>query len=156
MASGRQFAATTAVLGLAALAHALLTWSSEATVALFAGGALLAFLGEVIVVTLGWLEHHVGPKLAGVPLYVLPGWTAAIYVSVRIALLATDGWAVVPVAAGLATAYDVLADNRGVADGHWTYEDGPPGPWHRNVPWWNYAGWFVVSGATAALTVPFL
>lgn len=156
MTSSRTFAATTALLGVAALAHALLTWPLEATIALFVGGAVVAFVGEMIAVTLGWLEHHVGPKVAGVPLYTLPGWTAVIYVAVRIALLVTDGWAIVPIAAGFATTYDVLVDNRGVEEGHWTYHDGPPGPRHRNVPWWNYAGWFVVSGVTAALTVPFL
>jgi hypothetical protein len=156
MASGRLFAATTAVLGLAALSHALLTWPLEATIALFAGGAVLAFVGEVVVVSLGWLEHHLGPKLAGVPLYVLPGWTAVIYVVVRVGLLVSDGWVVVLIAASLATSYDVLVDNRGVEEGHWTYAGGPPGPRHRNVPWWNYAGWFVVSGTTAAVTLPFL
>jgi|AntRauTorcE11898_2_1112593.scaffolds.fasta_scaffold22548_2 hypothetical protein len=156
MTSERTFVATTAAIGVAALGHALLTWPLEATIALFAGGATLAFVGEVIVVNLGWLEHDVAPKLAGVPLYVLPGWTAVIYVSVRIAVFATDGWAVVPLAAALATVYDVLVDNEGVEEGHWTYTDDVPGPRHRNVPWWNYAGWFVISGSTAALTVPFL
>lgn len=156
MTSSRSFAATTAMLGVAAYAHALLTWSLEAAVVIFVGGAVLAFAGEVIVVNLGWLEHHVGPKVAGVPLYVLPGWTAVIYVSVRIALFVTDGWAVVPAAALLATTYDVLADNRGVEDGHWTYADGLPGPRHGEVPWWNYAGWFAISAGTAAVAVSFL
>jgi len=156
MTSSRTFVATTVMLGVAAYAHALLTWSLEGAVALFVGGAVLAFVGEVIVVNFGWLEHHVGPKVAGVPLYVLPGWTAIIYVAVRVALVITDGWMVVPIAAALATGYDVLADNRSVEDGYWTYTDDLPGPQHGEVPWWNYAGWFAISGVTASLAVQFL
>ncbi|GAB3682074.1 carotenoid biosynthesis protein [Salinarchaeum chitinilyticum] len=156
MTSSRSFGTMTALLGVAALVHALLTWPLDATVALFAGGAILAFVGELIVVKLGWLDHHVGPTVAGVPCYVLPGWTAVIYATVRIALLVTEGWAVVPIAAIFATAYDVLADNHGVAKGYWTYTDDLPGPRHGEVPWWNYAGWFVISACTAALTVTFL
>ena len=60
------------------------------------------------------------------------------------------------VAAVIATAYDVLTDFRGVADGHWTYTDDLPGPRHRGVPWWNFAGWLTISGLTAAFAVPFL
>ena len=156
MTSGRTVVATTTGLGLAALAHALLTWPPRATIALFVGGATLAFLGEAIVVALGWLEHHVGPKVAGVPLYVLFGWTAVSYVTVRIALIVTGGWAIVPIAETLATAYDVLADNRGVEEGHWTYTDDLRGPRHGDVPWWNYAGWFAISGAIAGVVVAVL
>ena len=89
MPSSRRFAAATVVLGLGALAHALLTWPLSATLALFAGGTLVAFVAEVVVIHLDWLEHHVGPKVLGVPLYVLFGWTAAVYVAFR-SLYSTD------------------------------------------------------------------
>lgn len=156
MKSDRTYAASTVALGLVALAHALLTWPLDATIALFGGGALVAFVGEVVVIRLGFLEHHIGPKVLGVPLYVLFGWTGVVYVCFRVALLATNGWTAVALAAVLATALDVLTDPRGVADGHWTYTDDLPGPRHRGVPWWNYAGWVVVSSATAALSLRFL
>ena len=156
MTSGRTVAGTTVLFGAVALGHAALTWPLEATLALFVGGALLAFFGEAIVVALDLLEHHVGPNVLGVPLYVLAGWTAVIYVALRIALLVTTGLAVVLLTAAIATGYDVLTDNRGVADGHWTYSDEVAGPRHREVPWWNYAGWFVISAATASLAVVLL
>jgi uncharacterized membrane protein len=152
----RVFAATTVALGVVALAHAALTWPLAATVAFFGGGAAVAFVAEAVVIRLGWLEHHVGPKALGVPLYVLFGWTGAVYVAFRVALLATDGWAAVAVAAALATTYDVLTDYQGVEDGHWTYTDDLPGPRYRDVPWWNFAGWLAVSATAAALAVPFL
>ena len=156
MTSDRAYAASTVALGLVALAHALLTWPLDAALALFGGGALVAFAGEVVVVNLGLLEHHVGPKLLGVPLYVLFGWTGVVYVCFRVALLATTGWPAVALAAALATALDVLTDPQGVADGRWTYTDDLPGPRHRGVPWWNYAGWVVVSATTTAIALPYL
>ncbi|MEF8775777.1 MAG: carotenoid biosynthesis protein [Haloarculaceae archaeon] len=156
MANGRQFAAITIGLGIVALAHALVTWPLAATLALFGGGAVVAFVAEAIVVTLDWLDHHIGPKLVGVPLYVLFGWTGAVYLAFRAARFAVDGWPAVVVAAALATAYDVLTDHQGVADGHWTYVDDLPGPRYRGVPWWNFAGWFVISFLTAAFALPFL
>ena len=156
MPSSRTFAATTVVLGLLSLGHAALTWPVAATLAFFGGGAVVAFLAEAVVIAFDWLEHHIGPKLVGVPLYVLFGWTGLVYVAFRVALLVTDGWLAVGAAAALATAYDVLTDFRGVADGHWTYTDDLPGPRAREVPWWNFAGWFVISGLTASFAVPFL
>ena len=156
MPSSRRFAAATVVLGLGTLAHALLTWPVSATLALFAGGTLVAFVAEAVVISLDWLEHHVGPKVLDVPLYVLFGWTAAVYVGFRLALLVTDGWTAVVAAAVLATAYDLFTDHRGVAEGHWTYTDDLPGPRYRGVPWWNFAGWFAISSVTATLAVPFL
>ena len=154
--SGRAFATITTSLGLVALAHAALSWPAGAVVAFFAGGAAVAFVAEAVVINLGLLEHHVGPKVLGVPLYVLFGWTGSVYVAFRAALLVTDGWAAVVLGAALATAYDVLVDHRGVENGHWTYTDDLPGPRRRGVPWWNFAGWLVVSATTAALATPFL
>jgi uncharacterized membrane protein len=156
MTSSRTFAATAVTFGVLALAHAVFTWPLRATLAFFAGGAVVAFVGEAVAIDAGWVEHHVGPKLAGVPLYVLFGWTGTIYAALRVALLVTDGWLAVAAAALLATGYDALTDHQGVAQGHWSYTGGPPGPRFRGVPWWNFAGWLVISTATAALAVPFL
>ena len=68
------------------MAHAALTWPPRAAVALFAGGAAVAFVAEAVVIRLGWLEHHVGPRVLGVPLYALFRWTGLIYVAFRVAL----------------------------------------------------------------------
>jgi len=156
MPSSRAFAGTTTAVGLVALAHAALTWPLAATVAFFGGGAAVAFVAEAVVINAGWLEHHVGPKAVGVPIYVLFGWTGAAYAAFRIALLVADGWTAVAVAAALAAGYDLLTDHRGVEEGHWTYTDDLPGPRYRSVPWWNYVGWVVVGGATASFAAPFL
>ena len=156
MVGGRVFGGTTVGVGLVALAHAVVTWPVLATVAFFGGGAAIAFVGEAVVVARGWLEHHVGPKVAGVPLYVLFGWTGVVYVWFRLALLWTDGWLAVLAGGVLATGYDVLTDHRGVEEGHWTYIDDLPGPRFRDVPWWNFAGWLAISWVTAALATPFL
>jgi uncharacterized membrane protein len=144
------------VLGVLALAHAAVTWPLEATLSFFGAGAAVAFLAEAAAIRLGWLEHRVGPKVVGVPLYALFGWTGTVYVAFRLALLVVDGWPAVAVAAALATAYDVFTDHRGVAEGYWSYTDDLPGPRYRGVPWWNFAGWVVVSLLTAAAAVPFL
>ncbi|MFW5956198.1 MAG: carotenoid biosynthesis protein [Halorhabdus sp.] len=139
-----------------ALAHAALTWPAGAVLALFAGGALIAFLAEAIVVHHCWLDHHLGPAVWGVALYVLFGWTAVVYVAFRIALLVTEGWIAVFVGATIATGFDSLTDHYGVEAGYWTYTDDLPGPRYRAVPWWNYAGWFVVSSLSGALAGLFL
>jgi len=149
MVSSRPFAASVVVVGVAALVHAALTWPQAAVVAFFGGGAVVAFVAEAAVINAGWLDHHVGPKAVGVPLYVLFGWTGAVYLAFRVARLVAEGWPAVALAAALATGYDVLADPRALADGHWTYTDDLPGPRFREVPWWNFAGWLVVSALTA-------
>lgn len=154
--SSRTFAGTTVAIGLVALVHAVLTWPMRATLALFGGGAAVAFLGEAVVIRLGLLEHHIEPKVAGVPIYILFGWTGVVYLALRVSLLVLAGLPAVLGAAALATAYDIASDHRGVADGHWSYLDDLPGPRYRDVPWWNYLGWFAISGATGALAVSFL
>lgn len=156
MTDSRTFAAITVTIGILALGHALYTWPLDATLALFLGGAAIAFIGEAFAIALDWLEHHIGPKVLGVPLYLLFGWTGVVYIAFRIALLSTSGWVAVLLATGLATAYDIFSDNRGVADGHWTYTDSLPGPRHGEVPWWNYVGWFLISSITAGLALQFL
>lgn len=156
MSRGRNFAGSAVLLGLLALIHAAVSWPIAATVAVFGGGAVIAFLAEALVINLGLLEHHIDPKVLGVPLYVLFGWTGTIYVALRLALLLSDGWIVVPLAGVIATTFDVLSDPSGVRAGHWTYTDDLPGPRYRGVPWWNFPGWFVISTLTAALGVWFL
>ena len=156
MTSGRVFAVITVALGIVTLAHAAFTWPLYATLAFFVGGALVAFIGEAVVINANWLEHHIGPKVVGVPLYLLFGWTGTIYISFRLALLVTDGWTAVVAAGILATTYDVLTDHYGVRDGHWTYTDDLPGPRYHGVPWWNFVGWLVISFLTAAFAIPFL
>ena len=138
------------------MAHAALTWPPRAAVALFAGGAAVAFVAEAVAIRLRWLEHHVGPRVLGVPPYALFGWTGVVYVAFRVALLVANGRTAVVAGAALAAGYDALNDHRGVEAGLWTYTDDLPGPRHRGVPWWNVVGWLVVGGATAALSLPFL
>jgi hypothetical protein len=113
----RAFVASTVGLGLVAMAHAALTWPPRAAVALFAGGAAVAFGAEAVAIRLGWLEHHVDPQILGVPLYALFGWTGLIYVAFRAALLVTDGPTAVVAGAALAAGYDALIDHRGVEEG---------------------------------------
>lgn len=149
----RAFAASTVALGVVAVGHAVVTWPARMTVAFFAGGALVAFIAEAVVIRLGMLDHHVGPKALGVPLYVLFGWTGVVYAAFRLALLVTDGWPAVALAALLATGYDALTDPRGVAEGFWSYTDDLPGPRPAGVPWWNTVGWFVISALTAGFAV---
>lgn len=150
------FAASAVGIGLLALTHAAFTWPTAAVGAFFAGGAAVAFVAEAAVIDRGWLEHHIGPKVIGVPLYILFGWTGTVYVAFRLALLVTEGWSAVAAAGLLATAYDVFTDPRGIEDGHWTYTDDAPGPRYRGVPWWIFPGWFGISCLTAALALPFL
>ena len=156
MPDGRIYVASTVAVGLVAMAHAALTWPLRAVVALFAGGATVAFVAEAVVIRLGWLEHHVGPRVLGVPPYALFGWTGLVYIAFRVALLVANGRTAVVAGAALAAGYDALNDHRGVEAGLWTYTDDLPGPRRRGVPWWNVVGWLVVGGATAALALPFL
>jgi len=156
MQRDRAFVAATGLLCGIALVHAAVTWPVAAILALFGGGALIAFVAEAFGIKLGLLEHHIGPTLLGVPLYVLCGWTGTIYVSVRAALLVTEGWAAVAAAAVLATTFDILTDHVGVEAGHWTYTDDLPGPRFRGVPWWNFLAWVLISSLTAALAILFI
>jgi len=117
MPDGRIYVASTVAVGLVAMAHAALTWPLRAVVALFAGGAAVAFVAEAVVIRLGWLEHHVGPRVLGVPPYALFGWTGLVYVAFRVALLVADGRTAVVAGAALAAGYDALNDHRGVEAG---------------------------------------
>jgi hypothetical protein len=156
MATPPRIVVITVLLWIVGFSHAALTWPGGAVVAFFVGGACLTFAAEAVGIDLGLLEHHVTPKVVGVPLYLLFAWTGAIYLPFRLALLALDGAAAALLAAAIATGYDVLTDHRGVAEGYWSYTDGLPGPRFKGVPWWNYAAWFVLSFLTSLLAVPFL
>ncbi|QLG49257.1 carotenoid biosynthesis protein [Natrinema halophilum] len=153
MSQDRLFAGSAVAIGVLSMTHAAFTWPTATTLAFFGGGVLIAFVGEATAINLGWLDHHIGPTVIGVPVYVLFGWTGTIYVAFRISLLVTDGWMAVVTAGVLATTYDVLTDHQGVANGYWTYTDDLPGPRYRGVPWWNFVGWFTISCLTAALAV---
>jgi len=156
MDPARQITVTTAAAAVLAVAHAALTWPVAAVLALFVGGALVAFVAEAAVIARGWLTHHVTPQVAGVPLYTLVAWPTTVYIVYRVTLLAATGWVAVLATAVLATVLDFLSDHRGVDRGLWTYTDTVPGPRRRGIPWWNYAGWLAITAVTAALARPFL
>lgn len=141
------------VLFAVALAHAALTWPPRAVLALFVGGAAVAGVAEVAVISLGLLEHELTPQVAGVPLVILLAWPAVVYLSLRVALLvAAPGVAAAALAAVVATATDVVTDPHGVESGVWRYPDAPVStPRYRGVPWWNFAGWLAVVFLTALL-----
>lgn len=156
MLDPRLFAGATVAGGLVALVHATYTWPLGAAVAMFGGGAVIAFVAEGLVVNGGWLDHHIDPQIIGVPVYLLFAWPGVTYVAYRVALLGLDGWIAVGGTALLATTVDVFTDHYGAAAGYWTYTDAIPGPRYRGVPWWNYVGWAVVISLTVAITMPFL
>ena len=53
MPDSRVYIASTVAVGLVAMAHAALTWPPRAAVALFAGGAAVAFVAEAVVIRPG-------------------------------------------------------------------------------------------------------
>jgi putative membrane protein len=149
----RRYQATNVALFAVALAHALLTWPPRSTVALFAGGVLLALAAELLGVHLGLVEHALRWQLGGVPVSVLLAWPAVVYIASRVALLlAPAGAPAAAVAAVLATAFDVLTDPNGVDEGVWRYpETAVSEPRFRGVPWWNFLAWLLVVFLTALL-----
>jgi len=150
--SRRLRAAGNALFVAVALAHALLTWSPAETAIVFAGSVLLALPGEAVVVRAGLLEHHTGPKVAGVPLPILVAWPAVVYAFVRASGALTGGPTAIVFAAGAATLFDAVVDPIGVRRGEWSYpESAFSEPRFRGVPWWNFAGWFLLVGAVSAL-----
>lgn len=149
----RRYQVTNVGLFLVTFAHALLTWDLRATLALFVGGALVAFVLEAIGIAVGLLTHNVRPQLLGVPVTVLLAWPAVVYLAYRVALLAVPGGArAAALAAVVATAADVLMDPNGVRDGVWEYpESRVSDPRFRGVPWWNFLAWLVIVFVTAML-----
>ena len=151
----RRYVRPILLLGALALGHGLLTWPADRTLALFVGGAAIAFVAEVVGVQLGLIEHRLEPQVLGVPVIVLLGWPATVYVTLRLALVALPlGVGAALLAAVLATLQDVVLDPRGVEDGAWRYPRVPVSvERYRDVPYWNFAAWFVISFVTALLPV---
>lgn len=153
MVGGRRFVVTVAVLGMAAVAHAALTWPTQSILVLFGVGGCVAFFAEFVATTRGWVTHHLDPQFVGVPAYTVVGWTSIIYVAFRGMSLVANGWMAVLGTVVLTTAFDLSTDRYGVANGYWTYTDAIPGPRVLGVPWWNYLGWVLVTGVTTGVTV---
>lgn len=149
----RRVVGATVAVGVAAVGHAALTWPPRAALALFLGGGTVAAVGEFTAVRFGWLRHHVGPQVAGVPPYTLLGWTGVVYVALRGVLVVTEGWTAAVAAGLLAAGLNAIVDPVGVAAGCWSYTDDLPGPRYWGVPWWNAAGWVVVGGGVAGVAV---
>ena len=149
----RRYGRPILALGAVALVHGLATWPLQRALALFVGGAAVAFVAELVVVQWGLLEHELEPQVLGVPYLVVLAWPATIYVALRVALLvAPAGAAAALLAAALATLADVALDPRGVDDGAWRYPRAPVSVnRYRGVPYWNFAGWFAVTFVTAML-----
>jgi len=149
----RRFQLTNVLLAAGAFAHALWTWPIRATVALFVGGAALAFALEAVGVAIGLLRHDARPQVAGVPVTVPLAWPAIVYVASRVALLvAPAGIPAAALAALFATAADAVADPIMVRRGVWAYPDSwISSPRFRGVPWWNFLAWLGVVFATALL-----
>ncbi len=156
MKQHRYFTHIAAVTASVAFIHGMLYWSATATFVLFTTGALIGFGAEVFVISRGWLEHHVTPAIAGVPLYILCGWVTTLYLVVRAALLVASGWQAVLLAGAVATGYDMIVDHIGVRFELWSYTGGPPGPALGAVPWWNFAGWMLITVSVSYLSHIFL
>jgi putative membrane protein len=141
------------VIGLASVWHALATWPLRAVVALFVGGAVIAFSAEVIGVVAGFLQHRLEPQVVGVPVPIIVAWPGTVYLALRLAqLMAGPGPQAAALAALLATAVDVVIDPIGVRDQVWQY---PPAAVSRRrylgVPYWNVLAWLLISFLTALL-----
>lgn len=150
-----RFVVGTLFVGTVALVHALVTWPLRATVALFLGGAAMAFLAEAVGVRLGLLRQHTRPQVAGVPVVVVLAWPATAYVFYRTAaLLISGGLPAALLAAVAATLFDGVTDHIGVERGFWDYPPSSvPGPRIRGVPWWNFLAWFGLVFLTAMLPI---
>jgi putative membrane protein len=144
---------TNVALFALASSHALVTWPLRATVALFVGGMGIAFVLEVLGVSLGLFRHRFRPQIASVPVTILLAWPAVIYLSHRLALLVTP--AAIPAAAltaMIATAADALVEPAMVDGGAWEYpETVVSRPRIRGIPWWNFVAWSGIAFATAFL-----
>ncbi len=149
----RRYGRPILALGAVALGHAVVTWPTQRALALFVGGAAIAFAAEVVAVQSGLVEHRLEPKLLGVPALVVLAWPATVYVALRVALLVVPlGVAAAAIAAALATLQDVVLDPRGVEDGAWRYPRVPASTArYRDVPYWNFAAWPVIVFLTAML-----
>lgn len=139
-----------------ALIHGVIYWSVTGTTVLFGAGMVVGFGAELFVTSRGWLKHHVTPAIVGIPLYILCGWVVTLYVAIRASLFLFSGWEAALFAAVLATCYDMVVDHIGVHLGLWSYTGGPSGPSLGAVPWWNFAGWLLITGTIAGIIILFL
>jgi len=153
MDAPRRFATTTALVVLIGFGHAVATWPPDAVVALFGGGAVLAFALEAVGIVAGLFRHEMRPQVLGVPLVVVGAWPATVYLAYRVALLGLSPG--VPAAAGaaaIATAIDLPLEVRAVEAGVWSYPEHPLSAVRiRGVPLWNAVGWLVIVFVTAML-----
>ncbi len=149
----RRYARSQLLLFAVTVGHAVVTWPLPDVLALFAGGAAVAFVLEAPAIRAGLFTHHLRPTVAGVPLTILLAWPAVVYAAVRVAALVVDGPVAVAVtAAVLGTLVDLVTDPAAVEDGAWEFHGHEiPGPWFRGVPWWNFAGWLLIVFVTAML-----
>ena len=154
MLRGAPFAIAAAGVGVITLIHAIIVWPIHAVVVFFVGGAFIAFTFEWIAIRSGVLDHHTGPYIDGVPIYLLAAWPGTIYIAFQISLLFTESWAVIVLSALIATFYDIATDHYGIEAGNWTYSNSIPGPTFRGVPWWNFGAWFVISALTVLIAYP--
>lgn len=149
----RRYSITNAIVVVAALSHALLTWPLPDVLALFVGGAAIAFALEIGAVAAGMVHHEMRPQVLGVPVVVIGAWPAIVYVTYRVALLALpEGVTAAVGAAALATALDGLTEPNATAEGVWSFPEHPLSSVRlAGIPAWNFLGWFVVVFVTALL-----
>lgn len=152
----RLVATSAYTFGLLGIGFAAWDWGFR-DVAIFAGVAVgVAFLAELVVVSLGMLDHEIEPQVAGVPLAALFGWMGVTSFAYRLALdfgSAFPAWLPAPVLAGLlATLADAFVERRAVDGGAWRYPDHALStPRLDGIPWWNYAGWLAFTALVCAL-----
>lgn len=151
----RRYQLVNLVVTTVAVGHALVTWPTMAVAVLFVGGAAIAFVAEAVVVALGLLDHAIDPKIRGVPVSVVLVWPAITYVCLRIALVVSPvGLVAAAVAASIGTAFDLVTEPFGLAEGIWRYPDHPLSkPKVAGIPWWNTVGWFALVFVTASLPI---
>lgn len=149
----RRYGRTILLVAVAALGHGLLTWPVGRTLALFVGGAAIAFAAEVVGVQWGLVEHHLEPKVLGVPVLVIVAWPATVYIALRVALLVVPlGVGAAALSAVLATLTDIFLDPKGVEDRAWRYPRVPlSSARYKDVPYWNFGAWLVITFLTALL-----
>lgn len=99
---------------------------------------------------------RLGPALFEVPLVVPLAWTGGMYpIWVVAGMLCRTPAARIAATAVGAVGWDLFLDPQMVADGQWRWaatDSGLPGL--TDIPWTNYAGWFLVAGLIAgALTL---
>jgi putative membrane protein len=115
----------------------------------------MALVAEAVVVWTGLLEHALEPKILGVPVSVVLVWPGIVYLCLRAALLALPvGFAAAALAALIGTAFDLVTEPFGLAEGVWHYpEHTLSEPRLAGMPWWNTVGWFCLVFASAAVPI---